>query len=194
MNKIIVFLIVFSLLFCEGCMAAPKESAYEAEEPFHYDEQEHKEENEWEEEGNEEEIQNSVISMEEAMRQMTIDEILEIPEFAEYFWEHFDFHDYDTDTILTHEKLKEYCVNQFDFDVSDDACINLFETPNSSCFSRVGYSEIWERLVVVFRESGAMYMYYDVSSEEAEKFLDADSLGGYFNKYIKGQYDTERLS
>lgn len=140
-----------------------------------------------------EETQFEVITIEEAISELSIGEILADSYFAEYFWDNFDFHNYDTDTIVSYPELRKYCVENEEFDIDDLACIEMQLTPESSCFYEVGYSEIWERLVVVFRETGAMYMYYDVPWEEAWNFLDADSLGTYYNAYIKGRYDCDRI-
>lgn len=40
----------------------------------------------------------------------------------------------------------------------------LFDTPNSTCFSRIGYIEKSEILVVEFRESGSIYEYSGFSA------------------------------
>ncbi len=64
---------------------------------------------------------------------------------------------------------------------------------DSSCFSRIGYDADNQILKVQFRESGEYYVYFDFSQEDYEDFSSADSLGKYFNAYIKGVYDYERL-
>lgn len=64
---------------------------------------------------------------------------------------------------------------------------------DSSCFSSIGYDADNQILKVQFRESGEYYVYFDFSEEDYEAFSSADSLGKYFNAYIKGVYDYERL-
>lgn len=69
----------------------------------------------------------------------------------------------------------------------------LFETPNSTCFSRIGYYESGKLLIVEFRDSGSIYEYSKFSTEDWENFSSADSLGGYYNEHIKGNYPCERI-
>ena len=69
---------------------------------------------------------------------------------------------------------------------------DYFSTPNSTAFSIVGYNYAWELLIVEFRTTGSCYLYYDVPEDVWEEFLYADSLGGYYNEYIKGDYDCEQ--
>ena len=64
----------------------------------------------------------------------------------------------------------------------------VYNTPDSTCFSRVGYDSRNNVLIVVFRESGAEYQYFDVPEDVWESFYDSASLGRYFNSYIKGNY------
>lgn len=64
---------------------------------------------------------------------------------------------------------------------------------DSSCFSRVGYDKDQEILKVQFRESGVYYVYFDFPADEYNSFIYSDSLGGYFNAHIKGEYEYERL-
>lgn len=59
------------------------------------------------------------------------------------------------------------------------------KTPGYTCFSEIGYNS-WEEVVFVrFRDSGASYIYFDVSQDEWDKFTSASSLGSYYNKNIK---------
>ena len=76
------------------------------------------------------------------------------------------------------------------FSLSD---VEMTETPNSSCFSAVGYSEPFETLVLTFRDSGKTYLYYNVSASVWAAFRSADSLGRYFNTKIKGVYTSEKV-
>lgn len=65
------------------------------------------------------------------------------------------------------------------------------ETRDSDCFSMVGYQEVRQELLVCFRTTG-VYFYYDVPKSEYNSFVEADSLGTYFDKYIKSNYRCER--
>lgn len=69
----------------------------------------------------------------------------------------------------------------------------LTYTPDSTCFRKVGYDDGMEILMVYFRTSGE-YWYYDFPPEMYEKFLNADSLGGFYNEYIKGEYPSLKIS
>lgn len=69
--------------------------------------------------------------------------------------------------------------------------IKLTDTPDSTCFCRIGYKD--GTLVVVFRDKERAYCYRDVPLSVWNEFKSADSLGGYYNSYIKGQYDSERM-
>ena len=68
----------------------------------------------------------------------------------------------------------------------------VYNTPESTCFSRVGYDARNQVLIVVFRDSGAEYHYYDVPEDVWESFYDSASLGKYFNANIKGYYEYEK--
>lgn len=76
-----------------------------------------------------------------------------------------------------------------DFDLS---AVDFQETPSSSAFSKVGYIEEDEVLVVVFRSTGP-YKYDDVPYTVWEEFTNADSLGSYYNYHIKGEYPCEKI-
>ena len=75
------------------------------------------------------------------------------------------------------------------FSVDDVA---MTATPDSSCFSKIGYSEAFETLVVTFRDSGKTYCYTNFPSSAWAAFRSADSLGRYYNTYIKGNYPCEK--
>ena len=77
--------------------------------------------------------------------------------------------------------------------VFDPADIPTFSV-DSSCFSRVGYDAHHETLLVCFRDSGAYYCYYDFTQADYDDFIAADSLGSYYNKYIKGYYECDKLA
>lgn len=67
-----------------------------------------------------------------------------------------------------------------------------FQDVDSSVFSKVGYMEDEEILVVVFHSTGP-YLYKDVPYSVWEEFLNADSVGTYYNDHIKGTYDCEKI-
>ncbi len=68
------------------------------------------------------------------------------------------------------------------------------ETPRSTCFSYVGYDEDNEVLALVFRDNDSrIYLYAEFPAAEYHAFMSADSLGGYYNKHIKGEYPSERI-
>ena len=69
---------------------------------------------------------------------------------------------------------------------------SMVSTPNSSCFSSVGYDN--GTLYVTFRDSGAVYSYEDVPSYVYDDLWSASSMGGYYNSSIKGYYECHRLS
>lgn len=80
--------------------------------------------------------------------------------------------------------------------ISDDPSlyeITQIETPGSTCFSSIGYDSGTGTLVVTFRDSGASYAYDEVPKSVWNKLKNADSMGGYYNKNIKGQYDCTKL-
>ena len=70
--------------------------------------------------------------------------------------------------------------------------VSMTATPNSSCFSKIGYSDAHETLVLVFR-SGGTYLYSGVPASVWQSFRTADSLGRYFNTKNKGVYPSEKV-
>jgi uncharacterized protein YxeA len=74
-------------------------------------------------------------------------------------------------------------------DVNNSSDIPL-QSVDSSCFSQVGYRN--GTLVVVFHDSGP-YQYTNIPESLYYDFINADSLGGFYNDYIKGQYPCDRL-
>lgn len=63
----------------------------------------------------------------------------------------------------------------------------MTDTPDSSCFSQVGFFE--HTLYVTFRETNKSYVYYDLPESVWDSFINSRSLGTYFNNEIKGNYD-----
>lgn len=72
--------------------------------------------------------------------------------------------------------------------------VTLEETPDSSCFSAVGYDSTEKVLYVQFRDSGVIYSYDDVPSLVYSDLMHSESMGGYYNGYIKGYYTSHRLT
>lgn len=77
---------------------------------------------------------------------------------------------------------------QDELTVYESATKCVYNTPESTCFSRVGYDRRNNVLIVVFRDYGAEYHYFDVPEDVWESFYDSVSLGRYFNANIKGNY------
>lgn len=74
-----------------------------------------------------------------------------------------------------------------EFDIES---IKLLSIDNSSCFSYVGYDNDFEILVLVFKdEPSRCYKYDGISYSEYKDFIYSDSLGSYYNAYIKPYYD-----
>lgn len=123
--------------------------------------------------------------------ELDLDTIFSDPDLKQQFFEssHFNVWDYDTETILSHPELLDYVLSNCDF--YDH--VEMQATPYSTCFSSIGYHPIWEGLVVVFRDSGYRYRYYDVPQEIGQELLDTANPGEYYNEVIKGRYDCDRL-
>lgn len=66
-------------------------------------------------------------------------------------------------------------------------------TPGSTCFSYIGYDSQHEKLAVIFcSNEDRAYVYSDFTAADWRNFTAADSLGSYYNAYIKGKYPSER--
>ena len=78
-------------------------------------------------------------------------------------------------------------------DKFDWSRVSMEDTPESSCFSAIGYDKTHEVLVVTFRDSGASYAYYGLPSGVWNELHNAKSKGGYYNSDIKGNYACEKL-
>jgi hypothetical protein len=50
-----------------------------------------------------------------------------------------------------------------------------------------------KKLLTITFNSGAIYEYYDVPMEVTDGIIQADSLGKYFDKNIKGIYNYRRV-
>lgn len=77
---------------------------------------------------------------------------------------------------------------------SDGAVAEVFDITKidmkdveSSAIAYIGYSK--ERLIIVFNSSlDRCYVYENVPYDVYRDLLNAESIGGYYNKYIKGTY------
>jgi hypothetical protein len=71
--------------------------------------------------------------------------------------------------------------------------VEMIDTPDSTCFSSIGWDASTGTLVVTFRDSGASYAYDEIPRSVWDGLRNADSMGGYYNKNIKGHYDCVKL-
>jgi hypothetical protein len=58
----------------------------------------------------------------------------------------------------------------------------------SSAIEKVTYNEETHTLCATFRESHRTFVYEDVPQEVYDGLIFADSLAGYFNTHISGQF------
>lgn len=63
---------------------------------------------------------------------------------------------------------------------------------NSTSISEVGYHKDSETLEILFRNGGT-YQYFDVPSRVHQELIQADSVGGYLNREIKGAFRYARV-
>lgn len=69
----------------------------------------------------------------------------------------------------------------------------LIPTPQSPDFSRYGYVLEYGLLFLELRDSGALYVFYDVDFKTWDAFSRAASLGDCFRERIKGAFDCSRV-
>jgi hypothetical protein len=69
-----------------------------------------------------------------------------------------------------------------------------FTPAQSSAVSHVRYDPQHRRLYVTFRDSGEMYVYLNVPSEDYDALLAADSIGRFINERIKDRYKFQHLT
>ncbi|MEL6458638.1 MAG: KTSC domain-containing protein [Cyanobacteria bacterium J06636_27] len=62
----------------------------------------------------------------------------------------------------------------------------------STMASAVGYDSENEVLQIEFN-SGAVYQYSDIDEDTFEDLYSSDAIGRYYNQYIKGKYQSERI-
>jgi hypothetical protein len=60
-----------------------------------------------------------------------------------------------------------------------------WKTVDSTSVAAIGYDPGKRELAIRFRESGEVYFYFDVPSEEHQSFLAAESKGNYLNRVLK---------
>jgi len=68
------------------------------------------------------------------------------------------------------------------------------EPVDSSALKSIGYNEDKKILEVQLLETGKVYQYKDVPLEEYFDFMDAKSLGEYYNRVIKEKYEYRELA
>ncbi len=68
------------------------------------------------------------------------------------------------------------------------------EPVESTAIKSIGYNEDKKLLEVEILETGRIYKYFDVPLEEYLDFLDANSLGEYYNRVIKEKYEYRELT
>jgi hypothetical protein len=68
------------------------------------------------------------------------------------------------------------------------------EPVESTAIKSVGYNEDKHLLEVEILETGRIYQYKDVSVDEYLDFMDAKSLGEYYNRVIKENYVYRELA
>ena len=99
---------------------------------------------------------------------------------------------------LTYDQLEEW---RDDPQVLEEwrACHDYLEAfrwqaLDSSALQEAGYSWLWQALAVRFLSSPErVYVYQDVPEAVYLELLAADSAGGYYNTFIKGSYECEKL-
>ena len=63
---------------------------------------------------------------------------------------------------------------------------------NSSMLSEIGYDEDTFTLAVRYKSSGDIYHLANVSPEVHDDLIHAESIGGHFNKHLKGKFPTTK--
>ena len=75
-------------------------------------------------------------------------------------------------------------------DVPDiDVYVDLHPV-DSTAISSIGYDEEYSILAIEFRNSQELWYYYGVPKSVYEELENADSIGGYYNDFIKGTYKS----
>ena len=63
----------------------------------------------------------------------------------------------------------------------------------SSALEQVSYDESGHTLRARFRETGRTYVYRGVPRDLYDQLIHAESIGAYFNTYIRDRFDYEEL-
>ncbi len=92
------------------------------------------------------------------------------------------------DAEASEEENAEEAPGEFDPDK-----VEMQATPNSSCFSNIGYDSLHNVLILTFRDSGASYLYREVPESVWNDLCAASSMGKFYNASIKGNYPDEKL-
>ena len=67
------------------------------------------------------------------------------------------------------------------------------QTVTSSNIASIGYDEATQTLEVEFTGKGAVYQYAAVPKDVFESFLKAESIGRYFQTYIRSNYTSTKI-
>jgi lysyl-tRNA synthetase class 2 len=70
--------------------------------------------------------------------------------------------------------------------------LKKFRIVESSNLNQVYYDRRFHHLYIEFK-SGTTYRYTNVSYYRYHMLMNSESKGKYFNRYIKGKYDYERI-
>lgn len=64
---------------------------------------------------------------------------------------------------------------------------------SSDAISTVGYDDVNDVLLIRFKSSQSLYAYFNVPKDTYLDMLEVDSVGSYFNTYIKGTYICSQI-
>ena len=70
----------------------------------------------------------------------------------------------------------------------------IMQPVESSALSEIGYDAEEHVLVVRFKSSGRAYAYTDFPIDAWESFKSARSIGSYYNRNIKGKYNSYAIA
>lgn len=62
----------------------------------------------------------------------------------------------------------------------------------SSQIEEIDYDSEKQELGIVFKRSNSRYIYFDVSEDEYNEFINAESIGRHFGTYIKNVKDWKK--
>lgn len=83
----------------------------------------------------------------------------------------------------TYRSLREY----------DGTYLKWKEAYYSSAIAYYGYDTYHDKLAIMFESSDNVYVYSDVKYSLVKEFEEAESVGRFYNEYIKGQYPSEKI-